>query len=373
VPDYLTDDEVDAVRDAAIAAFGADPDLRPLLFEKVLPLYVATLPRLGAPANQIASDIMRMNSVERLVDGSVPLQIWLGNASRMTLQPLQRKTFQDARDKVTAMATGAPDLGAAADVSEVKEEIIFSDDTVAFGFLGQGMVAGRSVGRIAVLPYEAGAPKLTALGAPEYPHAGTAWLVAPTLAVTNHHVVNARSAIDGPAPQASDADLALQAAAAVVRFDYDTEDSPGVDVACTSLEAWSPELDYAVLRLASDPQRRPLPLQPGMLKAGLADNLAVNVIQHPDGKAKRLGIRNNIVHDTTDKDVRYFTDTQRGSSGSPVLTDGWAVCALHRGSRRVDVKFQGKASSYVNVGTQIGAILDDLKARYPALSDEIRP
>jgi endonuclease G, mitochondrial len=77
------------------------------------------------------------------------------------------------------------------------------------------------------------------------------------------------------------------------------------------------------------------------------------------------------VYDTTDTDVRYFTDTQRGSSGSPVLTDGWTACALHRGARRVDVKFQGKPSSYVNVGTQLSAVAGDLEQRFPAVWDEI--
>ena len=105
--------------------------------------------------------------------------------------------------------------------------------------------------------------------------------------------------------------------------------------------------------------------------ASLADNVAVNVIQHPDGGSKRVGLRNNLVNDTTDRDVRYFTDTKEGASGSPVLTDAWTVCALHKGSRLARVQFQGKPTAYVNVGTQIAAVLDDLKLRHPDVHAEV--
>ena len=151
----------------------------------------------------------------------------------------------------------------------------------------------------------------------------------------------------------------------MVHFDYDTENSTGPETSASELVAWNADLDYAVLRLASPSGRTPLPLLRVPLRARVANNVAVNVIQHPSGLAKRIALRNNIVQETTDQDVRYFTDTRAGSSGSPVLTDGWAVCALHRGSRRADVRFQGKTSAYVNVGTQITAMLSDLEQRFP--------
>lgn len=369
--EYLSQTEVDAVRDAALAAY-PDPQWRPVLFQGVLPLYVATLPQLPIPAAQITSDLMRMNGVERLVDGRVPLQLWLHNAARNTAETGLREVFEKACDQVTRAASGEPELSAAAD-SELPEEIVFGDDTVPFGFLAGGTAAGRAVGRIVVPPYQDGAPRTDPAGAAAPPHAGTAWLIAPDLVITNHHVLNARSAIDGPAPQAADADLALQAAHAVVLFDFDDDAAAGVEAACSGLVAWSPALDYAVARLAADPGRTPIPIRADPLKAELAQNVAVNVIQHPEGKAKRIGLRNNVVYDTTDTDVRYFTDTQRGSSGSPVLTDAWTACALHRGARRVDVKFQGKPSSYVNVGTQLSAVAEDLAARFRTVWDEVAP
>lgn len=362
--EYLAADEVDAITAVVAAELAVDPLLRPLLFERMHRGFLGTLPYNPKPSNQVFSDLTRMNRVERLSDGTVPLQQWLANAVRQVQDASQRAMLEAALDKVASAASGEPPLDDAVAASESQEKAIFRDDTVAFGYLAAGAAAGRSVGRIVVPPWSQGQPMLNAAGEAE-PHAGTCWLIAPDLVLTNHHVINARAAVSGPAPQASDAELADQAAHAVVRFDYDTEQSTGQEVACAELTAWSRELDYALVRLAKPPGRTPLPLHEELLVASLEDNVAVNVIQHPDGLAKRVGLRNNLVNDTTDTDVRYFTDTRTGSSGSPVMTDAWSVCALHRGSRRVNVQFQGKPSAYVNVGTQVRAILDDLAAHHP--------
>jgi endonuclease G len=367
---YLDHAQLDAVRAAAIPSF-ADPLSRQLLFEGVMPEYVATLPLLPAPAAQIDFDLMKLNAVERLVDGAVPLQIWLHNAGRRTLEQGRRTVFEQALDTVTRQATGRPDLGPIADAAELKERVIFSDDTVPIGFLARGTIASRSVGRLTVQPYENGVPKSTPMGGLAPPHGGTGWLITPSLLVTNHHVVNARSAVGGPAPHATESDLALQAEATTVSFDYDDEQAKGAEAQCIELAAWSADLDYAILRLAEPTDREPLPVRRDALQATVEDNVAVNVIQHPNGKAKRIGLRNNVVDRATDREIRYFTDTDIGSSGSPVLTDDWVVCALHRGSRRVDVEFQGKPSAHVNVGTQISAVLADLADRFPAAHDDV--
>jgi endonuclease G len=367
---YLDHAQLDAVRAAAIPSF-ADPLSRQLLFEGVMPEYVATLPLLPAPAAQIDFDLMKLNAVERLVDGTVPLQIWLHNAGRRALEQGRRTVFEQALDTVTRQATGRPDLGPIADAAELKERVIFSDDTVPVGFLARGTIASRSVGRLTVQPHENGVPKSTPMGGPAPPHGGTGWLITPSLLVTNHHVVNARSAVGGPAPHATESDLALQAEATTVSFDYDDEQAKGAEAQCTELVAWSADLDYAILRLAEPTDREPLPVRRDALRATVEDNVAVNVIQHPNGKAKRIGLRNNVVDRATDREIRYFTDTDIGSSGSPVLTDDWVVCALHRGSRRADVEFQGKPSAHVNVGTQISAVLADLADRFPAAHDDV--
>ena len=139
------------------------------------------------------------------------------------------------------------------------------------------------------------------------------------------------------------------------------------------LVAWDAELDYAVLRLPQDVHRGQLTIAATALVVQPSDRVAVNVIQHPAGGAKRVGLRNNLVHRCTEQDLSYFTDTRGGSSGSPVCTDEWVAVALHRGSQRVDnVRFQGKSTAFINVGTQVDAILSDLSQRAPEVHAEIR-
>ncbi|MER7154168.1 serine protease, partial [Streptomyces lydicus] len=116
-----------------------------------------------------------------------------------------------------------------------------------------------------------------------------------------------------------------------------------------------------VLRLAE----RPLAVTRG-------DYVAVNIIQHPGGQPKRVALRNNLVYEADENDVRYFTDTRGGSSGSPVFTDDWKVVALHRGTRRVEnVQFQGRTTAFVNVGTQMRSVLRHLETSSPGVHAEI--
>ncbi|MEH2080650.1 MAG: serine protease [Nostoc sp.] len=55
----------------------------------------------------------------------------------------------------------------------------------------------------------------------------------------------------------------------------------------------------------------------------------VNIIQHPAGRPKEISFQNNFVEYIGGNVVQYVTSTQNGSSGSPVLNDGWEVVALH--------------------------------------------
>ncbi|HEY5841076.1 MAG TPA: trypsin-like peptidase domain-containing protein, partial [Mycobacterium sp.] len=290
--EYLDPTRLREVRDTAIRVL-AEPQLRPFLFEGIMHEYFTTLPIQTSPAWQIRSDLGKLNTVERLVDSTVPLEIWLYNAAGLTSEAGARAVFQQAKDIVTAASSGAPDVGSAADPAELPEAYIFSDDTVAFPFLAAGVTAGASVGRLAVPPFESGAPKLTQTGAPEPPHGGTGWLVAPTLLMTNHHVVNARSRTNGALELAGDADLRLQAAHTVVSFDFDSDPPSGqpiisTDVSCIALVAADPDLDYAILRIPENAARPALALWPRKIAATVDDNLPVNVIQHPAGKATRI-------------------------------------------------------------------------------------
>ncbi|MCX4539557.1 trypsin-like peptidase domain-containing protein [Streptomyces sp. NBC_01565] len=365
---YLSREEIRRLCDAALEAGLADPMVRPLLFDGIMPKYRGVLPQLPAPGMQVQSDLSLMNQVERLVDGSVPLEIWLRNAVAQTAVADPLAVFQRALDEVARNAAGEPDVPAGLPEGETKEEIIHHDDTVPFEFLQGGALAGLAVARIKVPPYLSGAP----LQPNGYPHSGTGWLIAPGLLVTNHHVVNARTRSATELTAVDPDDLRLQVTNSRSRFDYGADDTETEEVGASDLVAWDEGLDYAILRLTDQQARPALRVATTPLTVAREEPVAVNIIQHPGGQPKRVALRNNLVYEANEKDVRYFTDTRGGSSGSPVFTDDWKVVALHRGTRRVeDVNFQGKTTAFVNVGTQMSSVLRHLEQNSPGVHAEI--
>ncbi|GAA3388227.1 trypsin-like peptidase domain-containing protein [Streptomyces roseoviridis] len=365
---YLTDEELLAVETAAMEAGLADRELRGGLFAGVKDHFRAALPPQPTPFTQIRSDLRTMNRVERLMEGEVPLELWLRNAIRLAAEPGPVAVFQRALDHVVRDAAGEPELPAEFLSAEFKEEIVVRDDMMPFEFLHEGFLAGAAVARLTVPPYESGRPLR-----PAYPHAGTGWLIAPGLLVTNHHVVNARNGIGGGRRRVAEEDLQLQVRNSRSRFDYGADQAETEEATASGLVAWDEELDYAVLRLTvAQPERQVLRVATAPFEMAGADAPAVNIIQHPKGMPKRVALRNNTVYQADEKNLAYFTDTQGGSSGSPVFTDRWTVVALHRGARRISgVEYRGRTSAVVNVGTQISRILAHLREGRPELYEEI--
>jgi endonuclease G, mitochondrial len=199
-------------------------------------------------------------------------------------------------------------------------------------------------------------------------------MIGPRLAITNHHVVNARASSE---PAASDGDFELQAKATQVEFDYYTG-TPATTIAkAIGCEAADRTLDYAVLRLDdSGAGRQPLRLRSNPLTRPEASALRerVNVLQHPGGDPMRLAFRNNFVVVGSNEKLSYLTDTAGGSSGSPICDDAWHVAGLHRGWATIEgtpVKVWGKEIHQENYGTPIGLILAQLAAEKPELHAEI--
>jgi V8-like Glu-specific endopeptidase len=247
------------------------------------------------------------------------------------------------------------------------ERIIGTDDTVGIGFLADGLKVAQAVALIRVPRYEQG-QQVTVSGGP-WVAKGTAWLLAPDLAITNHHVINAR--LDSEA-DASQADFRLQAESAALSFDFDNPEADGVRVEAKRLVAASRSLDYALLELVSRVDR-PVPrLSSSIVALDNTSRMVVNIVQHPRGEPKRVAFRNNLVSAADTTTIRYFADTDQGSSGSPVCDDRWRVVALHRGARHVSgVQFQGKDEAFVNFGSQIQAVLADIGVSDPAAAAAI--
>jgi len=93
------------------------------------------------------------------------------------------------------------------------------------------------------------------------------------------------------------------------------------------------ELDFALLRLeravGDEENRGWIPLPASLSKPPVGD--PVQIVQHPDGASMKLVIDTNAVLKTDDNTprIRYTTNTEPGSSGSPCLTMDWRLFGLH--------------------------------------------
>src|SRR5258705_3687760 len=207
---YLSTSEVNALLQKAVNSSLVAAD-RTLLLQGIFPPFASGLPKINNDLDQFALYLASLNTTERLSDGQVPLVQFLRNAANhLRLRGLpEADDFDRVANSIGNRSSGVPLLPDPTQLREVthNEAIVGVDDMVDFAFLAGGMQVGRSVARIVVPRFENGTAVQTGTGAP-WTMLGTAWLIAPTLMLTNHHVVAAR--LTGET-QLSSTDFALQA------------------------------------------------------------------------------------------------------------------------------------------------------------------
>jgi V8-like Glu-specific endopeptidase len=193
------------------------------------------------------------------------------------------------------------------------ERMMGNNDLIGVAFLERGLQVARTVGRVWV-GVSSGRPS----------GFGTGFLVSPRLLLTNHHVL----------PNAT------VARASLIEFDYQLGLN-GVFMPTTtfSLEPnvffyADQHFDYALVAVqrtsTGGRQLATYAWNPLIEEEGKAIiSQWLNIIQHPNGEAKQLGLRENQLVDVLDDFLTYKTDTAPGSSGSPVYNDRWEVVGIH--------------------------------------------
>ncbi|MBB4080941.1 V8-like Glu-specific endopeptidase [Lewinella aquimaris] len=189
---------------------------------------------------------------------------------------------------------------------------------------------------------------------------GTGFLLKGGLLMTNHHVIPDRDT----------------AANTRVVFNYKTDIHNNVlqqtyyrlDPSAVFITSQKNELDYTLVKVA-DTNDNPLSDWGHVQLETFFDpqvDEKVTVIQHPLGKYMKMALPDNIIS-IWGKYLFYTTDTQEGSSGSPVFNKHWKVVALHHAGRN-EQSFEGGLQindtgtiAPSNRGIRIKYILEDLK------------
>jgi endonuclease/exonuclease/phosphatase family metal-dependent hydrolase len=188
---------------------------------------------------------------------------------------------------------------------------------------------------------------------------GTGFLVAPKLLLTNHHVLNsidvAREAtcqfnyLIGPDGKAEAwAEYRLVPEELFLTSPYDN----GLDYTFVSIEP-SAAAKFGTVEL----ERAAYVIHPGTY---------ANIIQHPDGRPQEIVLQDNEVVNDDGVFLHYVSDTDYGSSGSPVFDNAWKLIGLHHARKANDNKLKvgsGAPPEFLNEGIKIATIATDIEQR----------
>ncbi|TBR26612.1 MAG: serine protease, partial [Reyranella sp.] len=199
---------------------------------------------------------------------------------------------------------------------------------------------------------------------------GTGFLVGPDLVLTNWHVVR------GALPANDTDDLTC-------RFDYAVNPGGGIqngdeiNVAPSGIIVYRPcsaaeltetpdkpppsptDLDYAVLRLSGSPGTKRGWMDLTQTPMPPKKDAPLFILQHPAAAPLKLAFDTQAVigFEHGGLRLRYHTNTDHGSSGSPCLSMDWKLLALHHlGDPQV-------AKPVFNQGVPIDLIRNDLHAQ----------
>jgi len=232
----------------------------------------------------------------------------------------------------------------AADEDIELERLVGGDDLLPFYVLELGATLGRAVCKVGFDDEED----------------GTGFLIGADVLLTNNHVIWS--------PE--------RAREARCIFDYqlNRDRKPQETVAYRldpdALFLTSPAkdgLDYTFVRIdpAAGARYAPIPASRGSFTT--LEKEFAHIVQHPDGKMKRVALRENRIIGDSGVTIHYLADTEGGSSGSPVFNNDWQLIGLHHAARRRETlvasypELANFAGNYINEAIKMSAIAADLE------------
>ncbi len=213
------------------------------------------------------------------------------------------------------------------------EKVIGINNLLSIAWLNRGLKLGKSVARIVT---------------PE--GLGTGFLIAPDLLITNNHVIDREEV----------------AAKSVAEFNYQKDWSGRLEpVRSYPLEPSHPRnfrtnrtLDYTIVRVRDNPGELFGYVDISSHRDPSANDYMC-VIQHPAGGPKQIVVTDNKVAAVFDSKVQYTSDTEPGSSGSPVFDQHWNIVALHHAGGMLPGPDRRKW--FINEGILMSRILQDAR------------
>ena len=241
------------------------------------------------------------------------------------------------------------------------ERILKANDLLPINFLYRGARISQAIGRIIIR------------NGPRPIGHGTGFMISPRLMLTNNHVL-------------PDKDIAQNS---TIEFNYYRMQNGKLS---TPIEfrfqpflffATDKKLDFTIVALEFRNSAGVLARSRGYIplieKSGKSIvGEPVNIIQHPNGGPQTIAMRENKIVDVLPDHLHYETDTDQGSSGSPVFNEQWELAALHHAgvpkrnrSRRILLRdgslWDGKPASkdlidwVANEGVRISRIVEFMK------------
>lgn len=274
------------------------------------------------------------------------------------------------------------------------ERIIDEPNFLPVHFLEEGAVVQRAVARMQLKEAYSGLPALSGWA--------TGFMVSPSLLLTNNHVIPSK-------------DFAgkLQAQ---FQYQYDYNGNP----VAADVYQFDPDnvfytdaaLDFTLIRMkrscklvlapitaisaadefmgeaplvSDDLTLGPItPIKPGRIfwmcrypgerhgwvqlptNVSYAVDQHLNIIQHPSGRHKEVALQKNQVTNIYTNHIRYTTDTEPGSSGSPVFNNAWDLLVLHHAGG----EFSG-GKWINNQGVRIDKIVNSIRNHFGAGSSVV--